>query len=202
MRRVALSLMGIGFLAAFAGIALAGGTHAAPKSVYDFTVNDIDGHPVHLSQYKGDVLLVVNTASLCGFTPQYAGLQALYSKYKSRGFVVLGFPADNFKNQEPGTNQEIKTFCATRYHVDFPMFSKISVKGADESPLYQFLTGQSTDPRFAGDITWNFNKFLIDRNGRIVARFDSRDKPEDAKVIQAVEKALGYSDSVSRNATH
>jgi glutathione peroxidase-family protein len=202
MRRVALSLMGIGFLAAFAGIPLAGGTHAAPKSVYDFTVNDIDGHPVHLSQYKGDVLLVVNTASLCGFTPQYAGLEELYSKYKSRGFVVLGFPADNFKNQEPGTNQEIKTFCATRYHVDFPMFSKISVKGADESPLYQFLTGQSTDPRFAGDITWNFNKFLIDRNGRIVARFDSRDKPEDAKVIQAVEKALGYSDSVSRNVTH
>ena len=162
----------------------------AATSVYGFTVNDIDGNPVSLEKYKGQVLLIVNTASRCGFTPQYEGLQALYSKYKDRGFVVLGFPANNFKGQEPGTDQEIKAFCVTKYNVNFPMFSKISVKGEDQHPLYQYLTAQSTDPQFNGEITWNFNKFLIDRNGRIVARFDSRDKPEDEKTIQAVEKAL------------
>ena len=162
----------------------------AGASVYDFTVNDIDGNPVSLAKYKGQVVLIVNTASRCGFTPQYEGLQSLYSKYKDRGFVVLGFPANNFKGQEPGTDQEIKAFCVTKYDVNFPMFSKISVKGDDQHPLYQYLTAQSTDPQFSGEITWNFNKFLVDRNGRIVARFDSRDKPEDEKTIQAIEKTL------------
>ena len=162
----------------------------APTSIYDFTMNDIDGHPVNLAKYKGQVVLIVNTASRCGFTPQYEGLESLYSKYKDRGFVVLGFPANNFRGQEPGSNEEIKAFCVTQYHVDFPMFSKISVKGDDQHPLYHFLTDPATDPQFSGDITWNFNKFLVDRNGRIVARFDSRDKPEDEKTIQAVEKAL------------
>ena len=162
----------------------------AGASVYDFTVNDIDGNPVSLANYKGQVLLIVNTASRCGFTPQYEGLQSLYSKYKDRGFVVLGFPANNFKGQEPGTDQEIKAFCVTKYNVNFPMFSKISVKGDDQHPLYQYLTAQSTDPQFGGEITWNFNKFLVDRHGRVVARFDSRDKPEDEKTIQAIEKTL------------
>lgn len=160
------------------------------KSIYDFEVLDIDGNKVSISKFKGNVLLIVNVASKCGYTPQYEGLQAIYEKYKDQGFYVLGFPANNFNNQEPGTNEEIKEFCSTRYKVTFPMFAKISVKGEDQHPLYRFLTSKETNPEFAGDITWNFNKFLIDRNGKVVARFSSKDKPESDAVIQTIEKYL------------
>ncbi len=158
--------------------------------LYDFTVKDIDGNPAKLEQYRGKVLLIVNVASKCGFTPQYEGLERLYRRYKEQGLVVLGFPANNFRNQEPGTNQEIKRFCASTYGVTFPLFAKISVKGPDMHPLYRFLTDPKTNPQFAGEITWNFNKFLVDRQGKVVARFDSRDEPESPKVVQAIEKAL------------
>ncbi|HSB08835.1 MAG TPA: glutathione peroxidase [Blastocatellia bacterium] len=159
-------------------------------SVYDFTLKDIDRKEVNLGQYRGKVLLLVNVASRCGFTPQYEGLQRIYLKYKDRGFVILGFPANNFLGQEPGTEEEIKTFCSTKYNVTFPMFSKISVKGDDIHPLYKFLTSKDTNPDFGGDIKWNFNKFLVDKNGKIVARFEPAVKPESEQVVQAVEKVL------------
>ena len=160
------------------------------KSVLDFTMKDIDGNDVKLDKYKGNVLLVVNTASKCGYTPQYEGLEKVYEKYKNQGLVILGFPANNFMGQEPGTNEEIKEFCSLKYKVSFPMFAKISVKGADQHPLYNFLTNPKTDPNFSGDVSWNFNKFVIDRKGNVVARFSSKDTPEGDSVIQAVEKYL------------
>lgn len=160
------------------------------KSFYKHTMKDIDGKDVKLSKYKGEVLLVVNTASKCGYTPQYEGLEATYKKYNSQGFYVLGFPANNFGGQEPGTESEIKEFCTTKYKVTFPMFAKISVKGEDQDPLYAYLTSKEKNPEFAGDITWNFNKFLIDRHGKIVARFTSKDKPDGEAVTAAIEKYL------------
>jgi len=156
--------------------------------VLDFKMRDIDGNEVKLDKYKGKVLLIVNTASKCGYTPQYEGLQSVYTKYKDKGFYVLGFPANNFGAQEPGTETEIKEFCTSKYHVTFPMFAKISVKGEDQDPLYKFLTDKATDPEFAGDITWNFNKFLVDRKGKVVARFSSKDTPESDAVTAAIEK--------------
>lgn len=165
-------------------------TDAAGSSIFDFKMKDIDGKDVKLKKYKGDVLLVVNTASKCGYTPQYESLQATFDKYKGQGFTVLGFPANNFGGQEPGTEAEIKEFCTSKYKVTFPMFAKISVKGDDKDPLYDFLTSKETNPEFAGDITWNFNKFLIDRKGKIVARFSSKDKPDGEAVTQAIEKYL------------
>jgi glutathione peroxidase len=132
----------------------------------------------------------VNVASECGYTRQYSGLQKIYEKYKDKGFAVLGFPANNFGQQEPGSNAEIKKFCSTEFSVTFPMFSKISVKGSDIHPLYKMLTEKETNPEFAGDITWNFNKFLIDPQGNIAARFKSGDEPEGEKVIAAIEKYL------------
>jgi len=159
-------------------------------TIYDFTLQDIDGNPVSLSQYRGKVLLIVNVASKCGYTPQYEGLEALYRKYAAAGLEVLGFPANNFLHQEPGTNAEIKQFCTTKYDVTFPMFAKISVKGKDKHPLYQYLTDKSTDPEFSGEITWNFNKFLIGKDGTILNRFKSGDTPESDKIVKAVEQAL------------
>jgi len=161
---------------------------AGGASVLDFKMRDIDGNEVKLDKYKGKVLLIVNTASKCGYTPQYEGLQSVYTKYKDKGFYVLGFPANNFGAQEPGTETEIKEFCTSKYHVTFPMFAKISVKGEDQDPLYKFLTDKATDPEFAGDITWNFNKFLVDRKGKVVARFSSKDTPESDAVTAAIEK--------------
>lgn len=162
----------------------------AGKSIYDFTVKNIDGEEVKLSIYKGKVLLIVNVASKCGYTPQYDGLQKIYTRYKDEGFLVLGFPANNFGNQEPGTNNEIKEFCKLNYGVSFPMFSKISVKGEDIHPLYLFLTSKETNPEYAGEISWNFNKFLIDKSGKIIGRFESKDKPESEKLLDAIQKAL------------
>jgi len=160
------------------------------SSVYDFTMNSIDGQPLPLSNFKGKVLLIVNVASFCGFTPQYEGLEAVYERYKDQGFVIAGFPANNFGAQEPGTNEEIKTFCSRKYNVKFPIYSKISVKGEDKAPLYQFLTDTTANPKTGGEIKWNFTKFLIDRNGKVIARFESPVKPDSPEVISAIEKAL------------
>lgn len=159
-------------------------------NIYSFTLKNIDGQDVSLGSYTGKVLLVVNTASKCGFTKQYAGLEALYKKYASKGLVVLGFPANNFMGQEPGSNEQIKQFCTASYGVTFPMFSKISVKGDDQHPLYRYLTEKESNPEFAGAIAWNFNKFLIGRDGKIINRFGSKTTPEDADLLKAVEGAL------------
>ena len=163
---------------------------AEPKSIYDFNLKTIDGGKTTLKTYHGKVVLLVNVASKCGYTPQYKGLEALYQKYEGKGLVILGFPANNFGSQEPGTNAEIQSFCSRNYSVTFPLFSKISVKGSDQAPLYQFLTDKKTDPAFSGDIGWNFTKFLVDRNGKIVARFDSKVEPESNEVTNAIEAAL------------
>jgi glutathione peroxidase len=160
------------------------------SNVHEFTLNSIDGKPAPLSAYQGKVVLIVNVASRCGFTPQYAGLEALYEKYKDRGFAILGFPANNFGSQEPGTNEEIKTFCSTKYNVTFPMYSKISVKGDDKAPLYQFLTDKDANPATGGEIQWNFTKFLVDKSGNVVARFEPKVTPDSPDVASAVEKAL------------
>ncbi|MGA2324037.1 MAG: glutathione peroxidase [Sedimentisphaerales bacterium] len=158
--------------------------------IYDFKVADIDGNDVNLADYKGKALLIVNVASKCGFTPQYKGLENIYCQYKDKGFEILAFPSNDFMGQEPGTNEQIKTFCQLNYQVSFSLFSKISVKGENIHPLYKFLTEKSTNPKFAGSITWNFNKFLIDRKGNIVNRFDSREEPQSPEVIKAIENAL------------
>lgn len=160
------------------------------SSVLDFNLNSIDGQPAPLSQYKGKVVMIVNVASFCGYTPQYAALEAVYEKYKDKGFVILGFPANNFGAQEPGTNEEIKTFCSRKYNVTFPMYSKISVAGADKAPLYQFLTDKQANPATGGEIKWNFTKFLIGKDGKVMQRFESAVKPDSADVTSAIEKAL------------
>jgi len=184
-----LLLVAISFLAVTWSVSADEGTKK-PNSVLSFQVNDIDGTAVDLSKYKGEVLLLVNTASQCGNTPQYEGLQTIFEKYKGQGFQVLAFPANEFGRQEPGTNSEIKTFCTTRYNVTFPLFAKIVVKDEGIHPLYQFLTSPETNPKFAGPITWNFAKFLVNRKGEVIARFDPKDAPESAKVIAEIEKAL------------
>lgn len=165
------------------------GTAMTAKSptLYDFTMNDIDGKPVNLSQYKGKVLLVVNTASFCGNTPQYADLETVYEQYHEKGFEILAFPANNFGQQEPGSNAEIKGFCLTKYSVSFPLFSKISVKGSDKHPLYQYLTEQSP---FPGDVEWNFQKYLVDRSGNVVGRFHHRTKPLAPEIVKEIERVL------------
>ncbi len=160
------------------------------SGVHDFSMKAIDGKLVPLSQFKGQVMLVVNVASQCGFTPQYEGLEKLYETYKDRGFVIAGFPANNFGGQEPGTDAEIQTFCKSKYGVKFPMFSKISVSGADQAPLYKFLTDRAANPKTAGQIQWNFTKFLVDRNGNVIQRFEPEVEPLDRAIVSAVEAAL------------
>jgi glutathione peroxidase len=161
----------------------------AGSGVYSFTLNSIDGKPAPLADYKGKVVLLVNVASRCGYTPQYSALEAIYEKYKDQGFVILGFPANNFGAQEPGTNKEIKTFCTRNYSVTFPMYSKISVKGADQAPLYGYLT-KETGAGIAGDIKWNFTKFLVDRDGKVIQRFEPAVTPDSKEVTGAIEKQL------------
>ena len=163
---------------------------AAEKTVYDFTLNSIDGQPAPLAAYKGKVVLLVNVASKCGFTPQYSALESTYEKYKDRGFVIVGIPANNFGAQEPGSNQEIKTFCSSKYHVTFPMMAKVSVKGDDITPLYQFLTDKSSNPQSGGEIKWNFTKFLIGPDGRVITRFEPEMTPDSPQVTSAIEEAL------------
>jgi glutathione peroxidase len=162
------------------------------KNIYALAAKDIDGNERSLSEFAGKVILIVNVASKCGFTPQYKNLQALYTRFKERGFEILGFPANDFLRQEPGTEAEIKNFCTLNYGVTFPMFSKISVKGRDIHPIYAFLTDKETNPQFPGKITWNFNKFLLDRKGKIVARFDSKDDPLGDKIPRVVSDTLDH----------
>ena len=164
--------------------------NAQTKSIYDFTMNSIDGQPVSLKGYSGKVVMVVNVASRCGFTPQYTALESIYEKYKDKGFVIVGVPANNFGQQEPGTNDEIKKFCSSKYMVTFPMMAKVSVKGDDKTPLYQYLTDSAQDPKFGGDIKWNFTKFLFDKKGNIVARFEPATTPDSPEVQAAIESAL------------
>jgi len=165
-------------------------TGGSPSSALDFTVKDIDGRDVALSKYRGKVVLIVNVASKCGLTPQYEGLQKLHERYAGKGLAILGFPANNFLAQEPGTNAQIKTFCRVKYGVAFDMFAKVSVKGRDTCELYRYLTSRETNPEFAGALKWNFTKFLLDRKGRITARFEPRVRPGDSKLVKAIEAAL------------
>ncbi len=157
-------------------------------SIYDVPLKDINGKDTTLAAYKGKVLLIVNVASHCGFTPQYKGLEASYKKYADQGFVVLGFPCNQFGGQEPGSNEEIKQFCTSKYDVTFPLFDKIEVNGPNRHPLYVMLAGP--DSPFPGNITWNFNKFLIGKDGKILKRFDSKVTPGSPELTQAVETAL------------
>ena len=156
----------------------------AADNIHEFTMKSIDGKPTPLGSYKGKVVLAVNVASQCGYTPQYAGLEALYKKYKDKGLVIAGFPANNFGGQEPGTDDEIKTFCDRTYKVTFPIFSKISVKGADQAPLYQYLT------QTGGEVKWNFAKFLVGKDGRVIKKFDSGVEPSSEELTKAIEAAL------------
>lgn len=160
------------------------------SSVHEFTMKTLDGKQVPLASFKGKVMLVVNVASQCGYTYQYEGLQALYVKYKDQGLVVVGFPANNFGAQEPGSNAEIGAFCKSKFGVTFPMFSKISVKGSDKAPLYQFLTDKNANPKTGGEIPWNFTKYLVDRDGKVLARFDAPVEPESKELTSAIEAAL------------
>jgi glutathione peroxidase len=167
-------------------------TLAADPYVLGHTVNDIDGKAVDLASFKGQVVLIVNVASKCGFTPQYLGLEALYQEKKTRGFAILAFPANDFMGQEPGTNAEIKEFCTgeeSKFKVTFPLFEKISVKGDQIHPLYKQLTEQPSP--VGGDVGWNFTKYLVDREGEVVARFDSRVKPDDAAMNKRIDELLG-----------
>jgi glutathione peroxidase len=163
---------------------------AGDKTIYDYTLNSIDGQPAPLAAYRGHVVMLVNVASRCGFTPQYTALEAIYEKYKDRGFVIVGIPANNFGSQEPGTNQEIKTFCSSKYNVTFPMMAKVSLKGDDKTPLYQYLTDKAASPKTGGEIQWNFTKFLVGADGQIVARFEPKVTPDSPEVTAAIEKAL------------
>ena len=160
------------------------------SSVHEFTLNSIDGKAAPLASYKGKVLLLVNVASKCGYTPQYTGLQSLYAKYKDQGLVIVGVPANNFGGQEPGTNEEIATFCSRTYNVTFPIMSKVSVKGADATPLYQYLTDKTANPNVGGDVKWNFTKFLVGKDGKPVRRFEPGVKPDSAELAAAIENAL------------
>lgn len=175
---------------AAAFVAICASAFAGGAQVLDHKVQDINGKDVDLSQYKGKVVLIVNVASKCGLTPQYEQLVALHKQYADKGLAILGFPANNFMGQEPGTNEEIKEFCTKNYGVEFDMFSKISVKGEDMADLYKELTSKDANGEFGGDIAWNFTKFLVNKKGEVVARFEPRTKPDAPEVIAAIEAEL------------
>lgn len=158
--------------------------------VLNFTVKNIEDKDVNLADYQGKVILMVNVASKCGYTKQYKGLEELYKKYKDQDFVILGFPANNFGSQEPGSNEEIAEFCESKFGVTFPMFAKISVKGDDKAPLYQFLTEEKTNPEHAGEVKWNFEKFLIGKDGKVVGHYASKVAPESEELVGAIEKQI------------
>jgi glutathione peroxidase len=161
------------------------------KTIHDFSARTIDGKTRSLADYRGKVALIVNVASECGLTPQYKGLEELHEAYAAKGLAVLGFPANEFGAQEPGTEQQIQTFCTTKYGVKFDMFAKVKVKGAGIDPLFAFLTSAEHNPKFSGDIKWNFNKFLVGKDGTVLARFEPQVEPTSADVKGAIEKALG-----------
>ena len=162
----------------------------AMKNIYDINVVDIDGNHLSINNYKGKLLMIVNTASNCGFTSQYAELQKLHETYSEKGLVIMGFPSNNFMGQEPGSNEEIILFCKSTYDVNFPMFSKIDVKGPNQHKLYNFLTSKETNPNFGGSISWNFNKFLISRTGDVIGRYGSMTSPQSKKVLLLIEENL------------
>ena len=164
-------------------------TNPVNESIYEFPVTDIDGNEMSLEKYKGKVILIVNVASKCGYTPQYEGLQKIYEEYKDDGLVILGFPANNFNGQEPGTEEDIKQFCTLNYGVTFPMSSKVSVKGEDQDPLFSYLTSLPNED-FEGEINWNFEKFLIDKEGNLTRRFRSKVKPESEELTSAIKSLL------------
>ena len=164
------------------------GTESSSSDIKDIVVKDMNGKEVNLADYKGKVLLIVNVASKCGYTPQYEGLEAIYNKYKEKGFEILAFPCNDFGGQEPGTNEEIKTFCSSKYNVTFKLFDKIKVLGDERSPLYARLINNNVTEK--GDVKWNFEKFLIDKNGNIVSRFRSKVKPESEEITKAIESEL------------
>jgi glutathione peroxidase len=192
MRETLFIVIVLGFTLIQAGILMAAdqGATTKPTSVLGFTVDDNAGKPVDLSRFKGRVLLIVNTASRCGYTPQYADLEKVYEQYKDKGLSILAFPANEFNQQEPGTNAEIREFCTSKYNVSFDLFAKIVVKGPGQAPLYQFLTDKNAHAKTGGDIQWNFTKFLIGRDGNIVARYEPKVKPTDQQVVTALETEL------------
>ena len=161
-----------------------------PSPIYQIPLKDIDGNPTNLSAYKGKVLLIVNVASKCGFTRQYSGLEDLYETYNPRGFVVLGFPCNQFAGQEPGDEQQIKQFCSTNFGVNFPLFAKIDVNGPSRHPLYNYIIG--SDSPLKGSIKWNFNKILVDRDGKPVERYGSLTSPNSKKLRQSIERLLNW----------
>ncbi len=165
-------------------------TQEAEKSVYDFKVKNIEGEEVSLSKYKGKTILIVNVASKCGYTRQYADMQTVYEKYKGRGLVILGFPCNQFGGQEPGTEAEILEFCKSTYEVEFPMFAKVEVNGDNSAPLFKYLTNLETKPKEAGKVSWNFEKFLIDGQGKVVGRYKSGVSPTDKNMVAVLEKLL------------
>lgn len=165
------------------------GERTVPAAL-NFTMTDLSGKPSDLSRYQGKVVLFVNVASKCGYTKQYAGLQSLYKKYENDGFVIVGVPANEFGRQEPGSDSEIAEFCQKNYGVTFPMMSKVVVKGTGICPLYKFLTSKETNAKFAGDISWNFEKFLIGRNGDVVGRYKSKVDPLSEEMTKAIETEL------------
>ena len=189
MSRMFASLFAIAFCATMTSISLADDHDCA----LNFKATTIDGQTVDLEDYEGKVVVVVNVASECGLTPQYAGLQAMYDQYKDKGFVVLAFPCNQFGSQEPGTEAEIKQFCSSKYHVNFPMFSKVDVNGEQAAPIYKYLTGKDLQPVGTGKISWNFEKFLIDRKGNVIGRFSPRTTPKDADFVKAIEAELAKS---------
>lgn len=185
MRKLTIALMTLTALGAAGAFA-----EEETVQVTKYTMTDIDGKAVDLASYEGKVLLLVNVASKCGLTPQYTQLVEIHDKYRAQGFEVLGFPANNFMGQEPGTDEEIKTFCSTRFGVEFPMFSKISVKGDDIEPLYAELTSTERNGEFGGEIKWNFTKFLVGKGGRVIGRFEPQVKPDAPEVTSAIESAI------------
>lgn len=188
MKRVSFLLIAC---VAMALLGVAQAEDKAPAGPLDFQVKDIDGKEVDLAKkYEGKVCLIVNVASKCGLTPQYEQLTALDTKYKEKGLAILAFPANDFNEQEPGTNEEIKEFCATKYSVAFDLFSKIAVKGEEQAPLYKYLTAEETNKDFAGEIEWNFTKFVVGKDGKVVARFGPKVKPDAPEVVKAIEDAL------------
>jgi glutathione peroxidase len=191
MRRTIVALVASVALMAFV-VSPAGLAQGAEKvaSALSYQMKSLDGKPVDLSKYQGKVVLIVNVASKCGLTPQYKGLEELHEKYSDKGLAILGFPANEFGKQEPGSDKEISEFCTKNYGVKFDMFSKVVVKGDGQCDLYKFLTSEETDPKYPGDIKWNFEKFLIDRQGNIVNRFAPTVKPDAPQLVEAVEAEL------------
>jgi glutathione peroxidase len=163
---------------------------AQAHSIHEIELPRLDGRPTHLSDFAGKVVLAVNVASRCGFTPQYAGLQTLYDRYSDRGFTVLGFPCNQFFHQEPGSAEQIQEFCSLNYGVTFPLFTKLDVKGANQHPLYAILSEFPDDSGKAGNVAWNFEKFLVSRDGRVARRFRSKTVPEDPRLVEAIESLL------------